>query len=130
MSKLIGLIEIHKNIERQIEKIIKFDFQFKKMLDNYFQGMIDAKHDARGTPFPKKKESTKRAYEKKGYDTEHWLRASGRGTKLNITLLSNGIKIEPTGDYIKYVEQSDWWLLLSDNMKEEIIKYITMNIIV
>lgn len=123
MAKLTGMDAAHKTIAAKVVNSIKKDVPIiiKKSLSNSLKRGSDSK----GNAFPDKKESTKKSYEKKGYNQNKWLIASGKGKEVTVEKISNGIRLTPKGkSYMKHVEQSKQWFSLSTKTITNILNKI------
>ncbi len=96
----------------------------------YFRKMLQSRKDSKGNPFPKKKDSTKRQYKKKGWDTEHWLIRTNTAAQINVSNTQAGITLEPADpdDVLKYVKQSKEWFRFNDEIERKIISTIAKNL--
>jgi hypothetical protein len=97
----------------------------KVLVERYLENQLESGVDAKGERFPEKRESTKKAYDKKGYDTTHWLIRTGKSTGLNFNNTSGGFKVSPfDAELLKKVRRADDWFTLNETITQQIIHKI------
>ena len=70
--------------------------QVGKYVQDYLKEKIRTQIDSKGNNMPVKKDSTKRQYNKNGWDTEHWFVRTGESTVLKQKNSINAVDIYPT----------------------------------
>jgi hypothetical protein len=132
MPKLKNFDKVHKWAETETEKAIRG--KAKDYVINELKKMLSRQVNAFGEKLPEKKESTKKSYKYKGFNTDDWFIATGRSTSRILSKnIPFGVKIYPIGkDILKYVGKkqsnkkgyAERWFSLNDNMIKKIIDII------
>jgi hypothetical protein len=99
----------------------------------YLRWLLQHNQQATGERMPKKAASTIKAYKRKGYDTVHYLIASGESTKLAFHIENNGalVVIEPRRqDILGYHTPDDpkhgkvIWIELDEKAEQDIMEIL------
>lgn len=92
MATLTGMDRADKAIHRALRKALAG--RVKKFLMNDIRQRLDSQTQPDGSKFPKKAESTKRAYRAKGWNTEKFLVATGESSRLQANVDQEGSTIQ------------------------------------
>ena len=116
-------------LNTEIVKSIKSK-AIKSAVKSHFNGMIKSQVDASGASLPEKKDSTKKAYARKGYDIKNWFIRSGFSKDIIIDNIKNGIEINTAdkGEILKFVKQYPDWFALNDEINNKIMNTIVGDI--
>lgn len=121
MAKITIHTSTINNLKTKVVDIIHRDIS--PMVVTYLRKLLQRKTDARGKSFPIKKDSTKKQYLKKGWNTENWLVRKDISAQIVVNNTSTGIRVVPAdpNNILKYVNQADDWFLLNSEIKNKII---------
>lgn len=121
MSKLI--VNIEKAWKEAFAECVP---AIKLLIENQVVNDLNSNRKANGSEQPKKKDSTKTAYAKDGYDTENWLIRSGDSTKLKWKIGKYSITVQPKGQEILgyHIDDAKDWFKLSDDTIKKIMSII------
>lgn len=78
-SKYYGLKERKADVDRALKDAAR---EVEMIVIRYLHTLLMEKRQADGYPMPDKADSTKKAYKKLGWDTEHYLVATGVSTQV------------------------------------------------
>lgn len=98
MATLKGFDRAEKAITGAVDKAMRTTVKDYVIARAKFQ--LKMQIDKRGEQMPDKAESTKRAYRRKGYDTENFLVASGKSTEMMYEWLNHVLTVYPRGQVI------------------------------
>jgi len=124
MAKLRNTENINRTIQQKVVRSIQYNC--RPLVDKYLKEILATQVDATGNRFPEKKESTKKQYRYKGWNTEQWLIRTGAATKVNYRNVPEGFRATPADpeDILQYVDRADDWFTLNDTINKQIIEQI------
>lgn len=98
MATLKGFDRAGKVIESAVDRAMRTTVKDYVIARAKFS--LNLQRDKDGNPMPDKAESTKRAYRRKGYDTERFLVASGKSTEMMYEWYNHVLTVYPRGQKI------------------------------
>lgn len=124
MAKLKNFNTISNDV--RIATVNSIQTACKQLVDVYLKNILSAQVDADGQRFPEKKESTKKQYRYKGWNTEQWLIRTGESTKVVYRNIPNGFEARPEDqeDILQYVKRVENWFTLNESIRNKIIEQI------
>lgn len=124
MVTLKNFNESHNRINKTI--INSLHDNCKRVIEEYLENQLLTQVNSEGERFPQKKESTKKSYLKKGYDTEHWLVRTGKSTRLVFKNTLKGFTVKPLDPnrILNNVADSKSWFTLNNQVTQKIISQI------
>ena len=124
MAKLKNANNTARVIQQKAVRSIQYNCQ--PLVDQYLKNILASQVDANGQRFPEKKESTKKQYRYKGWNTEQWLIRTGEATKVNYRNIPEGFKATPADpeDILQYVSRAEDWFTLNTDIKNSIVEQI------
>lgn len=119
-------LEIPERFRAKMERVAIHTLQRDTgpKLAREFEAQIERKRQADGTPMPKKAESTKKQYRRKGWDTEHFLKRTGQSAKVKQQNTPSGVRLFAAGkDILQYnVPKRAKWLTITQDIRDRVTK--------
>lgn len=136
--RIVGLDKWRREFEKEASKVLRT--VVRQDLFDYLKIQLETNTQPDGSPRPstspqgKKKPSTIKAYEKKGWDTEHYLVATGESTKLNAKMSDGGLTLTITPERPEilgfHIPESQHrgkidWMSISDGQAARTVKLLS-----
>ena len=124
MDKLKWFNTVNSDVKNKVVNSIQINC--RPLVDLYLKNILATQVDAGGQRFPEKKESTKRQYRYKGYNTEQWLIRTGQATQVKYRNIPSGFEARPEDpdDILQYVKRAEDWFTLNESIRKEILEQI------
>lgn len=127
MAKLTGVPQVTRVIERAITRSLGNRVQ--KFIKSELENALESQTQVDGSPFPKKAESTKKAYRRKGWDTEHFLVATGKSSKLVHGQTGMRLRVYPRGyDIQEFHLPRVQWIGLPQGAQDRVVDILKEDI--